>query len=899
MRFASPEWFLLFPVLIVLAFKLPSLKLGRPLRALLLGIAVFALLDPSIRLLSEALDVWALVDRSASAKFSVGGHLAEWESLLKSGARSTDRLRIIDFADVAVDRGEGDATYFDLPKEETRTGLAIRHAVSQFSPERNNRILLLSDGFSTEPLSGVAELLNRSGSALDYRLPPEGIEHDVQLDELRLPSAVQPGEKFVIQALVSGTAEGDIPLKLFRDGALLFDGSVRVHGGVGEVKLADKLANDARAYHYEARINPANDRFEGNNTADAWTEIHGPKQVLVISTYPDDPIPVLLRGKGIDARLVSDPSVLNVGLLGGASAVVLNNVAAQHIPRDFLKALNFYVTEQGGGLLMTGGRNSFGAGGYFESDIDKLLPVSMELKEEEHRISTAMALVLDRSGSMAASVEGNSGSMRKIDLADEGAARTISLLGSKDRLAIFAVDSEAHPIVPLTEIEGNQGSMMSKARSIDSAGGGIYVYTGLKEAWKEIEKEKIQRHIVLFADAADAEEEGEYKKLLEQITKTKSTVSVIGLGRESDKDAEFLKDVAKRGNGRIFFVSNAMDLPAVFAQETVSVARSTFVAEPTGVMPTEDWRQISSFQAHWLAAVDGYNLNYLRPQAKAVLLGKDEYKSPLVAVWQRGIGRAAAVSFPIAGEYSQRARAWDEYGEFIHTMVHWLRGPELPVGVQVRTHVSGRTLLTDFYYDNSWEERVSTSPPRLRLSTVDSVEPEEVHWQRVSPGHFQASTRLVSNAPVAGVVQLGEYGLPFGPVSLGRGPEWSFDRRKLQELDEVARQSGGGERVNLADVWNVPRNARDLRLRPILLITFLCLFLLEALLSRLNKQLRVSWSGWSELFASKSIRPAKPEERPQNAPAIKPEAPDPSVVPSESSSEKRKNLFEKAKRGGL
>ncbi len=70
-----------------------------------------------------------------------------------------------------------------------------------------------------------------------------------------------------------------------------------------------------------------------------------------------------------------------------------------------------------------------------------------------------------------------------------------------------------------------------------------------------------QRHIILFADAADAEEPGDYMKLLAEMQKEKCTVSVIGLGTEKDSDADFLKDVAKRGNGRIFFNANANELP--------------------------------------------------------------------------------------------------------------------------------------------------------------------------------------------------------------------------------------------------------------------------------------------------------------------------------------------------
>ena len=81
------------------------------------------------------------------------------------------------------------------------------------------------------------------------------------------------------------------------------------------------------------------------------------------------------------------------------------------------------------------------------------------------------------------------------------------------------------------------------------------------------------RHIILFADAADSEQPGRYKDLLAETDKAGITVSVIGLGTERDKDADLLKDIAKRGKGRVFFSDNPNELPRLFAQDTFVVAQ--------------------------------------------------------------------------------------------------------------------------------------------------------------------------------------------------------------------------------------------------------------------------------------------------------------------------------------
>jgi Mg-chelatase subunit ChlD len=489
---------------------------------------------------------------------------------------------------------------------------------------------------------------------------------------------------------------------------------------------------------------------------------------------------------------------------------------------------------------MTGGRQSFGSGGYYESAIDPILPIDMELREEHRKLAVSIALILDRSGSMAASVQGGMGNMTKMNLADEGAARGVDLMGPKDRLAIFAVDSEAHVVVPLTEVRGAKESIATAARSITSAGGGIYVYEGLKAGWEELKKAGgSQKHIILFSDAADSEEPGEWRKLVEEMRKEKATVSVIGLGHENDPDAQLLKDIAKAGDGRIFFVSNALDLPAVFAQETVSVARSTFVDAPVGLASTPLWSGLSSAPLAWPDQIDGYNLNYLKKDASVALFSTDEYKAPLLAFWQRGTGRVGAVSFPLSGDYSGKIRNWNSYGTFAESLARWVMGPDSPPGVGVKTTLKGNTLYVDMYYTEEWQRGFAAHPPTVAIASSTRKDLTPPVWQHLTPGHFQTSLVLDPGELIRGSVLLDKYSLPFGPIGAQKSPEWAFDRERLLEVKEVSKQSGGEERVDLASIWSAPGRVERYNLQPWLLTALLIFFLLECLLSRLN--LNMDW----------------------------------------------------------
>jgi len=373
------------------------------------------------------------------------------------------------------------------------------------------------------------------------------------------------------------------------------------------------------------------------------------------------------------------------------------------------------------------------------------------------------------------------------------------------------------------------------------------VYEGLSKAWAELKKaQQGQKHVILFSDAADTEEPGQYKKLLAEMTKAGATVSVIGLGTEKDSDAELLKDIAKLGNGRIFFNANASELPALFAQETVAVARSTFIDEPTSTGPTAGWLEISARPIDWMHDVDGYNLSYLRADATSALNTKDEYTAPLVAFWQRGLGRSAAVSFPLGGDFSTRVRAWPAYGDFIQTLGRWLMGKPVPSGLSVRSTLEGEDLVIELLYDSTRELDLSLHPPRLALTGFKDQEVLRPTWERVAPGRFSTRMKLMPNHPIRGAVQAGEYILPFGPVILGRNEEWAFDEYRLEELATLATATAGQERTDLASIWKAPRRAEFRDFKQFLLITFLLAFLLDAFLTRTGYSLR-------NLLARKSL----------------------------------------------
>lgn len=835
MIFSHPEFFFLLPALILLGWKFKSLRLFEPLRAIALLLCILALAGPTLKLAGGGLDLWVLVDRSESAANTLAIQGPEIEAILNKSKGLRDQLHLVDYGVDAVRREQGDPE-FRGGSHQTRTGAAIEFTLAQLDPVRSSRLLVVSDGYATEPLDNAGERLLRSGVPMDHRLLIENLEDDARITALELPTRVVPGEAFLIEFRVTGAVNTSVPWELKRGGGVLAKGTLLLRDGAGHVRLADRLGGSG-AVRYELQIKPARDKYPQNNHSTAWIEVAGGPRALLLSLYPDDPIAALLRAQGLDVVQVASPNTLTAVDLTRTRLVIINNIPAARIAPEFLSALPFFVQEQGGGLLMVGGHNSFGSGGYFSSAIDPLLPVSMELKTDHRKLATAMAIVMDRSGSMNASAGGG---LRKMDLANAGAARAIELLGAFDAVSVHAVDTAPHEIVSLSEVAPNRDSLLDSVRRIYSMGAGIYIEEGLQAGWDQLKLAKTgQRHLILFADANDsAQHPGDYARILEEMRKEGATVSVIGMGNDTDKDAHILKDVAEKGGGRVYFNADPNELPAMFAQETVSVARSAFITEQTPTKATASWGEIGVRTPKWMQAVDSYNLSYLRPNASVALLTTDEYQAPLVAFWSRGAGRSAAVSFPLGGTSSASIRAWDGYGDFVQTLTRWLAGEDAPAGLALKTNIQGEQLSLELLHDESWTDKMAMTPPSIAIVESGIQRGQEpvrnLVWERMEPGRFRCTFTMTPGKPLRGVVRIGTHTLPFGPLSAAGASEWTFDAERKLELQQLSTRSGGQSRLDLAAIWDAPRKAHERPLNPWVLTLLGLVILAEAALTRLG-----------------------------------------------------------------
>jgi Mg-chelatase subunit ChlD len=830
---------LLVPLLFIFFWRGRAKALGGAVRlVLLLLIAVLAAM-PLAPVGGEGVDVVVIADLSRSMPEGSQARELEIIKLLEGRRAEGDRVGIVTYGrDARIERlpeGFSDAAAFvqTVDPDGSDLGGAIALASSLIPRERPGRLIVLSDGEANgAPAIAAAHEAAARGLTIDYRAIDRGVAADIAVESLDLPGMVDEREPFQFSAWIRSDRTVESEAILFRDGVEIARTKQTFQSGPTQLTFRDVLDKPGVA-RYRLELSSAEDRVPGNNLGNGAVRVEAPATILLVNSSggPDNLSRALAAGKMRVQTVTPAGLPRDVAGMLAYRAVILENVPVNAIGVPTMNALTRFATELGGGLLVTGGGASFGLGGYFKSQLDPLLPVSMEIRNEHRKLSLAMVVVLDRSGSMAMPIgDGRT----KMDLANLGTCAAIQSLGPFDEVGVIAVDSAPHLVQPLIAAEDTE-AICEHVRGIQSMGGGIFTYTALVQAARLVqESNKGTRHIILFADANDAEEPGEYIRLLETITPLGITVSVIGMGSELDQDSAFLKDIAKRGNGRIQFTASVEELPRLFAQEAITVARSSFVDMPTPSHAVSDMVLLGELPKSRFPNIDGYNLSYIKPGATMGVVTDDEYKAPVLAFWHQHLGRVAALTTEVDGRFSGSLNRWPDFGAFAVGIGRWLLGGDPPQGMRATIEREGGQGIVRVELD---PDRKRGGAEDVRAASAAIVPPGDAVPQKLTlawtgDDTLEARFPIQKDGIYLGAVEIGKDKiLPLAPLSLPYSPE--FEPRLDPEegkktLAEIARVSGGIERTVWDDVFNASR-LRDRQVRDLVLPIALALLLLHVM----------------------------------------------------------------------
>lgn len=859
-----PVWFLLaIPLILVLwVWQMPSRWL-LGLRVVVLFLVLAAMAGVSLSWRSYHGTLVVVVDRSLSMPQRSDVRQKELLELLQSKMSPQDKLAVVSFGQrAAIERvpqsGKFAGFLASVSKDGSHLSEALELALSMIPQGEAGKILVISDGkWTGSDPAVVSAVAATRGVAVDHHVMERSSAHDVAVARFSAPSSVTPGEAFLLTAVLQVPTARNLRYEIRRNGQVLEQGQQMFSSGRNLLTFRDRLITPGTVEYTLHVKGQEEDPVPENNTARLLLGVRGQKPLLLLSNTPQSGLYRLLQQSKISV-VMQNPVETEISLQGLSrySGVILENILAGQLGHTGMETLAAWVKQTGAGLMMTGGETAYGPGGYFRSPLDSILPVSMELRREHRKLSLAMAIVLDRSGSMAAPVPGG---RTKMDLANLGTVETLQLLGPMDELGVLAVDTQPHVIVPMSNVV-HKDTMRQRILSIASMGGGIYVYEGLKAAHQMLKTAKaMTKHVILFADAADAEQPGQYKALLEQFQKEGITVSVIGLGTDKDSDAAFLRDVAKRGKGRIFFTQDAQALPQLFAQDTFIVARSTFIKDPTPWQWTAGIHGITPSSFPKPPSLGGYNLCYLRPGATQAAISQDEYKAPIVAYWQVGLGRVLAYTGEMDGKHTGAVGTWQHTSDFVGSLVRWVLGQQqaLPPSMLVTQQIKRGVAVLQLHLDPEQSTTLTQLPKVYTVRADSGANPvssnSAMRW--VSPHLLQTEIPLHGKETVVSTVHIPGYRpVVLAPVSLMYSPEFlpSAEQHGSRVLASISQMTQGRERVEVTSVWkDMPRKTTFLDIRPWLLGLAVLLFLLE-ILERRSGYVSSWLSAWRPQRASVS-----------------------------------------------
>jgi Mg-chelatase subunit ChlD len=817
MILAAPHW-LLFAVPLVLLWwwRRPGSHWVAGLRLALFLIILLAMSEPRLVLPERAGTVVVLADRSASMPADAAARQLEAIGLMHDAMSPDDRLAVVAFGQGAALEQEPAVQALETFSQEvggdaSDLAAGLRRALALLPAEAAGRIVVLSDGRATggDSRAAASQAAGR-GIAIDHREISRPTSRDLAITRVDAPASVQPGASFLMSAWVSAGSPQRAEFELWRGDTRVTSGTRELPAGVTRLSFRDRATRPGSADYrllLKSGDSAATDPVPENNTGRFIVGVEGERPLLVITASPGRGLARLLRAGGLEVIAVA-PDELRGSLqeLADFAGVLLENVPATDLPPATLDQLAALVETSGTGLMMTGGQRSFGPGGYFQSPLDPLLPVSMELRQEHRKLSLAIVVALDRSGSMSITVPDG---RTKMDLANLGAAQVADLLGPMDEFGVIAVDSAPHRIVDLAPLT-DKAATQSRIRSIESMGGGIFVYEALAEAASMLATARAQtRHIILFSDAQDSVNPGQYRELLRKAGQAGITVSVIGLGRPTDAHADLLRDVAKRGNGRVFFTEDPKKLPQLFAQDTFVVARSSFVDELTPLQSTGALAAVTGRSFTDPPAVGGYNLTYLRPDAQLGVVTVDEYTAPLVATWRAGLGRVATYGGEADGRFTGPIADWTQLGDLLSSLARWTSAADrrLPDTMLVRQQVREGRLRVELLLDPEQPERAGVGDPTVSLLVGRPGRPPrqlKLAMRYESPDTLAVEVPLVGDDVALATVDVGEVGsLTLPPTRLLYSPEYQprpDDGGAL--LRRLSNMTRGTARSDLGGVWD-------------------------------------------------------------------------------------------------
>lgn len=760
-QFDSVEWLALVPILGALTVWIGRRSLSGlgsvtrwvalAVRLLVITLISAALAEPQWRDQSKAVAVTAILDVSQSVSGGAQQFMAKYveDAIAKSKAQPQDLTGFITVAKQAFVQSLPSKLTTRVERQHvgtldgTNLASGVRLAMAVAPADAANRLVLITDGNET-----VGSLLQAAEAAKAARVPIDFIslkykyEGEVLVDRVVAPATARSGENVSIKVAITATRATRGRLSLLMNGEpvdLDSDSSslgisIELQQGAN-VKVVTVAPPRDGPQRFEAVFEPEvingksiGDTIAENNRTTGVTFVVGQAKVLVLAETTADSEHILrvlneCKINAVTATGEGLPSTL--AEMVGYDAIIMVNESASNFSTKQQDDLKQYIHDAGGGLIMIGGPNSFGAGGWIGSPLEDALPIKLDPPQKRQMPKGALALVMH-------SVEIPEG----VYYGKKVCEAAVNALSRRDLAGIIEYNWQQGQdwVYPLREV--GDGSAIKKAIQNLVFGdmpdfGSILeqTYKGLKAA------DAGQKHAIIISDG---DPQAPSNALLQKFKDAKISISTVGIACHGPSDQSTLKRIAQFTGGKFYDIpaNKVSTLPQIFIKEAQTIKRS-LIWEGTPFSPAVTGSALETFRGigGTVPPITGYVVAADRDGLSLVTLrGKEN--DPIMAQWQYGLGKTIAYTSEANTRWGASWVAWSNFKQFWEQHIRWAMRPAASPNIRVVTETKGdQTQIIVEALDNKGE-RLNFANFKGRLATPDG-KGEDVELKQVGPGRYE------------------------------------------------------------------------------------------------------------------------------------------------------------------
>jgi Mg-chelatase subunit ChlD len=632
------------------------------------------------RVAANRMAVVVAIDQSRSIAPDQRAWMARRLAEIRRSMSLRDRLAVVAFgrdARLAAPLGDPRLAAPDnagIDPNATDIAGAITTAEGVFAPADEKRLVLLTDGDETEgQAADELPAMSEEGVRIFTAAPPPPAVARVAVTDFKAPGVVRAQTSFALGLDIESEAPkpAEAAINLSIGDQPVGSQKVVLAPGINRFKLPYK-ADRPGAYLMKAeiRVQPPLDAI--NPSAETAVSVISPPHVLVVGLNPPESLLAALRMRNYDVKMAGPHGLPSrPGDYLAYQAVIIANAPAETLDEGAQRALSHYVADFGGGLVVTG--DTLRDWKFHGGTLEKILPITFEPQPPPpSREPIAVYLLIDRSNSM--SYNSRYPAVRdgeRIRYAKEAAIALLNQLDDTDYGGVIAFDSEPYVLGHLRPLGEDRDELEGRVQRLEPGGG-----TDFKDALEIAEREIIGsglsvREVILLTDGDTNRQYHDHDQIMADYAKYGIPVSTIRIGPDLE-NLRLLRDFAHATGGVFYRVEDITKLPQLLVHLTHE-AENFKLRERSQIALGDRSSILNGISLREIPPIDFFAVTQAKEGAEVPLMVRRGPRStPLLAIWQYELGRAAIFSADPDSMGSLPWIRWDRYSQFWSQLISWV-----------------------------------------------------------------------------------------------------------------------------------------------------------------------------------------------------------------------------------